>query len=57
MTRDWIQLIQIPLQSLLNLRQISTLTQFGVICKLTEGALNPLIKSVIKILNKIDPKY
>ena len=57
MTRDWIHLIQIPLHSLLNLRQISTLTQFGVICKLTEGALNPLIKSVIKILNKIDPKY
>jgi len=34
---------QIPLQGLASLKQIDTPTQLGVICKLTEGALNPLI--------------
>ncbi|KAK4820813.1 hypothetical protein QYF61_007207 [Mycteria americana] len=39
-----IQPVQVPLQSLPTLKQIDTPTQFGVICKLTEGALNPLIQ-------------
>ena len=39
-----IQPVQIPLQSLPILEQIDTPAQFGVICKLTEGALNPLIQ-------------
>ena len=38
-----IQPIQIPLQGLPTLRQIDTTFQLGVICKLTEGTLNPLI--------------
>jgi len=40
-----IQSAQILLQSLPSLK-INTPTQFGVICKLTEGALNPLIQIV-----------
>jgi len=39
-----IQPVQFPLQSLPVLEQINTPTQLGVICKLTEGALNPLIQ-------------
>jgi len=46
-----IQSVQIPLQSLPTLEQIDTPTQLGVICKLTEGALNPLIQMIDKILN------
>ncbi|GAB0205879.1 hypothetical protein GRJ2_003053500 [Grus japonensis] len=41
-----IQPVQIPLQSLPTLKQINTPTQFGVICKLTEGTLNPLIQII-----------
>ena len=43
-----IQFVQIPLQSLPTLKQIDTPTQLGVICKLSEGALNPLIQIVDK---------
>jgi len=43
-----IQSVQIPLQSLPTLEQISAPTQLGVICKLTEGALNPLILIIDK---------
>jgi len=43
-----IQPVQIPLQSLPTLEQIDTPTQLGVICKLTEGALNPLIQIIDK---------
>ena len=39
-----IQSVQIPLQSLPSLKQIDAATQLGVICKLTEGALNLLIQ-------------
>lgn len=39
-----IQSIQVPLKCVSPLRQISTPSQLGVICKFTEGALNPLIK-------------
>jgi len=44
----WIQSVQIPLQSLPTLEQIDTPPQLGVICKLTEGALNPLIHIIDK---------
>ncbi|KAK4810598.1 hypothetical protein QYF61_007335 [Mycteria americana] len=38
-----IQPVQVPLQSLPPLKQINTPAQLGVICKFTEGALDPLI--------------
>ncbi|KAK4830116.1 hypothetical protein QYF61_008543 [Mycteria americana] len=41
-----IQPVQVPLQSLPTLQQINTPTQLGVICKLTEGALNPLLQII-----------
>jgi len=40
--------VQIRLQSLPTLQQIDSPTQLGVICKLTEGALNPLIQIIDK---------
>ncbi|KAK4815370.1 hypothetical protein QYF61_001358 [Mycteria americana] len=43
-----IQPVQIPLQSLPTLEQIDTPAQLGVICKLTEGALNSLIQIIDK---------
>ncbi|KAK4813743.1 hypothetical protein QYF61_023679 [Mycteria americana] len=43
-----IQPVQIPLQSLPTLNQINTPTQLGVVCKLTEGALNPLVQIIDK---------
>ncbi|KAK4825891.1 hypothetical protein QYF61_003247 [Mycteria americana] len=43
-----IQPVQVPLQSLPPLKQINTPTQPGVICKLTEGALDPLIQAIDK---------
>ena len=43
-----IQSVQISLQSLPTLEQIDTPTQFGVIYKFTEGALNPLIQIIDK---------
>jgi len=43
-----IQSVQIPLRSLLTLELINTPTQLGVICKLTEGALDPLIQIIDK---------
>ncbi|KAK4830710.1 hypothetical protein QYF61_012970 [Mycteria americana] len=36
-----IQPVQVPLQSLPTLKQINTPTQLGVICKVTEGVLDP----------------
>ena len=36
--------VQIPLQTLPTLEHMDTPTQLGVICKLTEGALNPLVQ-------------
>ncbi|KAK4824816.1 hypothetical protein QYF61_019666 [Mycteria americana] len=41
-----IQPVQVPLQSLPTLKQINTPAQLGVICKLTEGALDPLIQII-----------
>jgi len=43
-----IQCVLMPLQSLPTLEQIDIPTQFGVICKLAEGALNPLIHIIAK---------
>ncbi|KAJ7395102.1 hypothetical protein BTVI_157799 [Pitangus sulphuratus] len=43
-----IQSVQIPLQSLPAFKQINTLTELGVICKLTEGVLDPLIEIIEK---------
>ncbi|KAK4815896.1 hypothetical protein QYF61_009947 [Mycteria americana] len=43
-----IQPVQVPLQSLSTLKQINPPTQLGVICKLTEGALDPLIQIIDK---------
>ncbi|KAK4809951.1 hypothetical protein QYF61_002908 [Mycteria americana] len=37
-----------PVQSLPTLKQINTPTQLGVICKLTEGALNPFVQIIDK---------
>ncbi|KAK4821623.1 hypothetical protein QYF61_026057 [Mycteria americana] len=43
-----IQPVQVPLQSLPTLQQINTPTQLGVICKLTEGALDPFVQIIDK---------
>ncbi|KAK4830413.1 hypothetical protein QYF61_010944 [Mycteria americana] len=50
-----IQSVQIPLQSLPTLKQVNTPAHFGVICKLTEGALDPFIQIIEKILNRTGP--
>ena len=39
---------QIPLQSLPVFEQIDAPTHFGVICKLTDGALDPLMQIIDK---------
>ncbi|KAK4811103.1 hypothetical protein QYF61_016389 [Mycteria americana] len=43
-----IQPVQVPLQSLPTLKQINTPAQLGVICKLTEGALDPFVQIIDK---------
>jgi len=43
-----LQSVQILLQSLPTLEQIDTPIQLGVICRLTEGALSPLIQIIDK---------
>ncbi|KAK4817555.1 hypothetical protein QYF61_020004 [Mycteria americana] len=43
-----IQPVQVPLQSLPTLKQINTPTQLGVICKLTEGALDAFVQIIDK---------
>ncbi|KAK4823558.1 hypothetical protein QYF61_003302 [Mycteria americana] len=43
-----IQPVQVPLQSLPTLKQINTPTQLGVICKLTDGAINPFVQIIDK---------
>ncbi|GAB0183390.1 mitochondrial enolase superfamily member 1 [Grus japonensis] len=48
--------VQISLQSLPTLKQINTPAQFGVICKLTEGALNPLVQIINKGLKQDWPQ-
>ncbi|PKU30089.1 hypothetical protein llap_19607 [Limosa lapponica baueri] len=46
--RASIQPVQIPLQSLPTLQQINTPGQLGVICELTEGALDPFVQIIYK---------
>ncbi|KAK4820326.1 hypothetical protein QYF61_023559 [Mycteria americana] len=53
----WIQPVQVPLQSLPPLQQINTPTQLGVICKLTEGALDPLVQVTDKDIKQNWPQH
>ena len=43
-----VQPTQIPLQSPPTLKHINAHTEFGVVCKFCEGALNPLIQIIDK---------
>ncbi|KAK4826855.1 hypothetical protein QYF61_011723 [Mycteria americana] len=52
-----IQPVQVPLQSLPTLKQINTPTQLGVICKLTEGALNPFVQIIDKDIKQDWPQH
>ncbi|KAK4806220.1 hypothetical protein QYF61_001143 [Mycteria americana] len=52
-----IQPVQVLLQSLPTLQQINTPTQLGVICKLTEGALDPLIQIIDKDVKQDWPQH
>ncbi|KAK4810530.1 LOW QUALITY PROTEIN: hypothetical protein QYF61_004493 [Mycteria americana] len=51
------QPVQVPLQSLPTLKQINTPTQLGVICKLTEGALDPFIHIIDKDIKQNWPQH
>lgn len=46
---------QVPLAGIPSFSRVSCTVQFGVICKLAEGALDPTM-SLIKILKSIGPK-
>ncbi|KAK4811465.1 hypothetical protein QYF61_010344 [Mycteria americana] len=52
-----IQPVQVPLQSLPPLQQINTPAQLGVICKLTEGALDPFIQIIDKDVKQNWPQH
>ncbi|KAK4817644.1 hypothetical protein QYF61_023234 [Mycteria americana] len=52
-----IQPVQVPLQSLPTLKQINTPTQLGVICKLTEGAFDPLVQIIDKDIEQNRPQH
>ncbi|KAK4817687.1 hypothetical protein QYF61_025779 [Mycteria americana] len=52
-----IQPVQVPLQRLPPLKQINTPTQLGVICKLTEGALDPFIQIIDKDIKQNWPQH
>ncbi|KAK4816497.1 hypothetical protein QYF61_017458 [Mycteria americana] len=52
-----IQPVQVPLQSLPPLKQINTPAQLGVICKLTEGALDPFVQIIDKDINQNWPQH
>ncbi|KAK4818185.1 hypothetical protein QYF61_007823 [Mycteria americana] len=52
-----IQPVQVPLQSLPTLKQINTPAQLGVICKLTERALNPFIQIIDKDIEQNWPQH
>lgn len=53
----WVQPIHFPLQSLPTLKEINTLSELGVICKLTEGALDPLVQITDGDIEKKWPQY
>ncbi|KAK4814948.1 hypothetical protein QYF61_006892 [Mycteria americana] len=52
-----IQPVQVPLQSLPPLKQINTPAQLGVICKLAEGALDPLFQITHKDIKQGWPQH
>ncbi|KAK4833014.1 hypothetical protein QYF61_027116 [Mycteria americana] len=52
-----IQPVQVPLQSLPTLQQINTPTQLGVVCKLTESALDPFIQIIDKDVKQNWPQH
>ncbi|KAK4816158.1 hypothetical protein QYF61_011540 [Mycteria americana] len=52
-----IQPVQVPLQSLPALKQINTPTQLGVVCKLSEGALDPLVQIIDRDIKQNWPQY
>ncbi|KAK4820051.1 hypothetical protein QYF61_017897 [Mycteria americana] len=52
-----IQPVQVPLQSLPTLQQINTPTQLGVVCKLTEGALDPFVHIIDKDIKQDWPQH
>ncbi|KAK4824520.1 hypothetical protein QYF61_016100 [Mycteria americana] len=52
-----IQPVQVPLQSLPTLQQINTPTQLGVVCKLTESALDPFIQIIDKDIKQDWPQH
>ncbi|KAK4820014.1 hypothetical protein QYF61_017393 [Mycteria americana] len=52
-----IQPVQVPLQSLPTLKQINTPAQLGVICKLTEGALDPFVQIIDKEIKQNWPQH
>ncbi|KAK4810062.1 hypothetical protein QYF61_007226 [Mycteria americana] len=52
-----IQPVQIPLQSLPILKQINTPAQLGVICKLSEGALDPFVQIIDKDIKQEWPQH
>ncbi|KAK4814532.1 hypothetical protein QYF61_022021 [Mycteria americana] len=52
-----IQPVQVLLQSLPPLKQINTPAQLGVICKLTEGALNPFVQIIDKDVKQNWPQH
>ncbi|KAK4824710.1 LOW QUALITY PROTEIN: hypothetical protein QYF61_017936 [Mycteria americana] len=52
-----IQPVQVPLQSLPTLKQINTPAQLGVICKLTEAALDPFIQIIDKDIKQNWPQH
>jgi len=53
-TDPLLKLVQVPLDGISSLRCVNWTTQLGVICKLTEGALDPAM-SFMKILNSTGP--
>ncbi|KAK4818987.1 hypothetical protein QYF61_022818 [Mycteria americana] len=53
----WIQPVHIPLQNLPTLQQINTPTQLGVICKLTEGTLDPFVQIIDKDIKQNWPQH
>ncbi|KAK4830366.1 hypothetical protein QYF61_010143 [Mycteria americana] len=55
--RPLIQPVQIPLQSLPLLKQINTPAELGVICKLTDGALDPFVQIIDKDVKQDWPQY
>ncbi|KAK4806232.1 hypothetical protein QYF61_013376 [Mycteria americana] len=52
-----IQPVQVPLQSLPTLKQINTPAQLGVVCKLTEGALDPFVQIIDKDIKQHWPQH